>query len=107
VQKNWRQINGAFQVRIPVTTKDVMLPREEDILAILKWRLEQMSPVYRWYPVLERYISLVAAPVDGLGGNSQNVPPSLGGYPSGDKGGHHKPFPGFGEGRTGKVAAIF
>ena len=49
----WRQIAGAFQVRIPVTTSAVMLPIEENTLAVLKWRLEQISPVNRWYPVLD------------------------------------------------------
>lgn len=81
VPQTWRQITGAFQVRIPVTTADIMLPPEEDTLAVLKWRLGQMSKVYRWYPVVKRYAELVAARVDGLGGNSQGIPPSLNGYP--------------------------
>ena len=40
-----------------------------------------MSPSSRWYPVLKRYIALVAARVDGLGGNSAGVKPSLQGVP--------------------------
>jgi hypothetical protein len=69
VPQSWRQITGAFQVRIPVTTRQVMLPPEEDTLAVLKWRVGQMSAVYRWYPVVKRYAELVAARVDGLGGS--------------------------------------
>lgn len=103
MQQTWRQVTGAFQVRIPVTTKQVMLAPEEDTLAVLKWRLEQTSPVYRWYPVLQRYVSLVAARVDGLGGNSADIPPSLSGYPG--KGRHPIPKP-FDEHATGKVDAI-
>jgi hypothetical protein len=105
-QTNWRQVNGAFQVRVPVVTKEVMLGPEEDTLAVLKWRLQQMPPVYRWYPVVQRYAALVAARVDGLGGNSTAIPPSLGGYPGKGRHPEPEPFPGLGEGRTGKVEAI-
>jgi len=83
-QQNWRYVVGAFQVRIPDTTKETMLRPEEDTLAIMKWRLENMSPLSRWRPVLEKYLTYVAARVDGLGGNSQQIPPSLNGAP--DKG---------------------
>jgi hypothetical protein len=102
VQKSWRQITGAFQVRIPVTTKDIMLPPEEDTLAVLKWRLGQMSPVYRWYPVVKRYAELVAARVDGLGGNSAEIPPSLTGFP----GGHIEPCGPLGEHHHGKLETV-
>jgi hypothetical protein len=107
VQKSWRQVNGAFQVRVPVTTKEVMLGPEEDTLAVLKWRLQQISPIYRWYPVLQRYTALIAARVDGLSGHSVDIPPSLGGYPGKGRRPEPEPFPGLGEGRTGKVEAIF
>jgi hypothetical protein len=36
-----------------------------------------MSPSNRWYPVLVRYIKYISDRVDGLGGNSSAVPPSL------------------------------
>jgi len=73
----WRYVVGTFQIRIPVTTGDRILPSEETTLAIMKWRLEQMSPSNRWYPVLVRYIKYLSDRVDGLGGNSGAVPPSL------------------------------
>jgi hypothetical protein len=76
----WRQVSGAFQVRIPVTNAKVMLPVEENTLAILKWRLQESKAPYRWRPVWERYIELEAARVKGLGGDPNNIPPSLGGY---------------------------
>src|SRR5436309_10235038 len=53
-------------VRIPVTDKSVMLPLEEDTLAILKWRLANKPAPYRWRPVWERMIELVSARVAGL-----------------------------------------
>jgi hypothetical protein len=79
--QNWRYVVGTFQVKIPVSTKEVILFPEENTLAVLKWRLEAMSPSNRWYSVLKRYISYVAARVDGLGGNSAEIKPSLQGVP--------------------------
>jgi hypothetical protein len=79
--KNWRYVTGTFQVKIPVTTKEVMLFPEENTLAIFKWRLQSMSPANRWYPVLQRYISYISARVDGLGGNAAGIKPSLQGVP--------------------------
>ena len=73
----WRYVIGTFQVRIPVTTGDKILPSEETTLAIMKWRLQQMSPSNRWYPVLVRYIEYISARVDGLGGDANAIAPSL------------------------------
>jgi hypothetical protein len=109
---NWRQVVGAFNVRIPVTNAKVMLPIEEDTLAILRWRLETKPAPYRWRPVWERYIGLVVERVKGLGGDPNQIPPSLGGFPG--KGGGHgrpEPHPGHGEGRdrdtaTGKIVGV-
>jgi hypothetical protein len=78
---SWRYVVGAFQVQIPVTTGDKILPSEENTLAILKWRFGQMSPSNRWYPVLERYLEYISARVDGLGGDSQSILPSPNGVP--------------------------
>jgi hypothetical protein len=78
---SWRYVVGTFQVKIPVTTRDTMLFPEENTLAIMKWRLEQMAPSNRWYPVLERYIGYIADRVDGLGGDSGSILPSPNGIP--------------------------
>jgi len=80
VMTNWRYVTGTFQVQIPVGRDAALLPAEETTLAILKWRLEQLSPVSRWYPVMQKYVSYVAARVNGFGGNAGAVPPSLQGY---------------------------
>jgi hypothetical protein len=82
VMRNWRYVVGSFAVRIPVTTAQVMLPLEANTLAIMKWRLGLLSPRTRWYPVLRRYISYIAARVDGLGGNSGSIQPSPWGVPT-------------------------
>jgi hypothetical protein len=110
----WRQVCGAFNVRIPVTNAGVMLPIEENTLAILKWRLQTKPAPYRWRPVWQRYIDLVGAKVGGLGVDPGTIPPSLGGYPG--KGGHGRPVPqpGHGQGHdhrrdassTGKIAGV-
>jgi hypothetical protein len=54
----------------------VMLPIEENTLAIMKWRLGQMLPSNRWYPVLLRYIGYICGRVGGLGGNPGTILPS-------------------------------
>jgi hypothetical protein len=77
-----RYIVGSFQVKVPVTTGELMLPAEETTLAIFKARLAAMSPTNRWYPVLVRYIGLVSGRINGLGGNANSIPPSLEGYPT-------------------------
>jgi hypothetical protein len=75
----WRYVVGTFQVRIPVSTEDAILPAEEDTLAIFKWRLQAMAPSNRWHPVLRRYVGYLSARVDGLGGDAGSVRPSLSG----------------------------
>jgi hypothetical protein len=77
----WRYVVGTFSVQVPVTTADTMLLPEENTLAIMRWRLGQRTPADRWYPVLERYIELIAARVDGLGGDSGSILPSPTGVP--------------------------
>ncbi len=98
--RNWRYVVGTFQVKIPVTTSEVMLRPEENTLAIMKWRLTQLKPANRWRPVLERYISYIAARIDGLGGNAASIEPSPNGVPPE---GHGKPSE---HEYTGKVCEV-
>ncbi len=81
--KTWRYVVGTFQVKIPVSDGKNWLFEEENTLAIMKWRLQQMAPANRWRPVLERYVSYIAGRVDGLGGNSGAIQPSPNGVPPG------------------------
>ncbi len=67
-----------------------MLTGEETTLAILKARLKAMSATNRWRPVLERYIGLISARVDGLGGHASDVPPSFLPPPQGTHGHKHE-----------------
>ena len=99
---SWRYVVGSFQVQIPVTTGDKILPSEENTLAIMKWRLQQMLPSNRWYLVLERYIDYISGRVDGLGGNSSGIQPSPTGVPPGQL----VPPIDFGKQYTGKVCEV-
>jgi hypothetical protein len=78
---NWRYITGTFQITIPVGGDRALLPAEETTLAVLKWRMLHMSPAYRWYPVLERYVRYIADRVKGFGGDPDAIEPSLHGAP--------------------------
>lgn len=78
---SWRYVSGAFEVKILVTLEETMLPLDENTLAIMKWRLENMTPEYRWYPVLIRYIAYLSARIDGSGGNAAGIKPSQTGIP--------------------------
>lgn len=99
---DWRYIVGTFQVKIPVSTKELILRPEENTLAILKWRLEHMAPSNRWYLVLQRLVGIIAGRVQNLGGDPNKIPPSVTGY-------HPLPVHGLGKAHeefTGKVIAI-
>jgi hypothetical protein len=101
VQRNWRYVVGTFQVKIPVAAAKAILPAEENTYAILLWRFGQMSPGNRWYPVMQRYLSYIAARVNALGGNAGAITPSPWGAGPG-------PSPGGAETEefTGKVAGL-
>ncbi|MDQ2860546.1 MAG: hypothetical protein M3T55_07455 [Pseudomonadota bacterium] len=109
-----RYVVGSFQVKIPVKTKSDMLGPEETTLAIVKARLAAMPKSSRWYPVIERYLGLLIARVDGLGGEASEIGPSFAGYSAEQPGGDgHDPGRGHGHGcedrweeHTGKIAGI-
>jgi hypothetical protein len=67
---------GTFQIKIPVATSATLLGPEEDTLAIMRWRLNQMAPSNRWHSVLTRYTELVADRVTALGGDPAKIAPS-------------------------------
>jgi hypothetical protein len=76
-----RMVTGGFQVTIPVTTEADLLAGDGNTLAVLKWRLQQMSPLYRWYPVVKRHVEYLSSRIDASGGNASAIPPSLDGWP--------------------------
>ncbi|WP_206952481.1 S53 family peptidase [Trinickia acidisoli] len=78
---NWRYVVGAFQINVPVSKASALLPKEESLLAVFKWKLENLPFDNRWHPVLERYLRQITGRVDALGGNAPSIPASPQGYP--------------------------
>jgi hypothetical protein len=76
----WRYVTGSFLMRIPVQHESLILPGDENLLAILKWRLGQIGPGNRWYPVLLRWISYLSDRIDNMNGNASQIPGSPDGY---------------------------
>jgi hypothetical protein len=101
----WRYIVGTFAVQIPVEKENKLLPGDENLLAILKWRLGLLGVGNRWYPVLLRWISYLSARVNAMGGNASSIPASANGYqPPAGPGTHGEPSEHC---YTGKVTGIF
>ena len=76
----WRYVTGSFLVKIAVQDEGIILPTDENLLAILKWRLGLIDPSNRWYPVLVRWIGYLSGRITGMGGDPTKIPPSPNGY---------------------------
>jgi hypothetical protein len=76
----WRYVSGCFAITIPVQRDAEILPVDENLLSILKWRLGIVPAGYRWRPILTRYIEVISARINGMGGNASQIPPSQSGY---------------------------
>lgn len=72
----YRKILGSFQVTIPVTVKENMLPHQLRLLSNLRWIQRSLPENNRWFPVFNRYVAQIADRVDALGGNANEVLPS-------------------------------
>jgi hypothetical protein len=73
---SWRYVVGSFQITVPVEEDNEILPQDENLLAILKWRQTIISKTSRWYPILQRYIAYIEGRIIGMGGNPSQVQPS-------------------------------
>jgi hypothetical protein len=71
-----QRVVGSFQVNIPVTTADLMLPEEMRNLAVLKHIHQAIPSGSGWDLIFNRYLKGLSDKVDGLGGDASNVPPS-------------------------------
>jgi len=76
----WRRVLGAFQLTIPVHSKQSLLLREERDLSVLRWIGQAIPTNNRWYPVFRRYLDKIAGRVRTFGGDPSQVLPS----PTGD-----------------------
>jgi murein tripeptide amidase MpaA len=72
----WRKVLGTFQVNVPVGTKELLLPREQQRLSIFRWIGEAMPHQRRWYPVFQRYLKQIGEKVGALGGDPGEILPS-------------------------------
>ena len=101
----WRYVTGSFLIKIPVQKERNILPVDENLLAVLKWRLGQIGTGNRWYPVLVRWLAYLAARIIAMGGDPGKIRPSPTGYQPPTKG----PGQPAGTARrccTGKVAEL-
>jgi hypothetical protein len=71
------RFNGAFRVTIPVQTDEALLPATIRNLALLRYIAKARPKKNRWQPIFTRWINGLAAKVRGLGGDPNQVPPSL------------------------------
>jgi len=102
----WRRVLGAFQLAIPVKSKEVLLVTEERQLSVLRWIAEAIPHHNRWYPVFRRYLEQIAGRVMSFGGDPTQILPS----PTGEgRRKHGRPEEREAEERrafTGKVAGL-
>jgi hypothetical protein len=73
VELRWRRTVGAFELAIPIHTKEVLLEPEERLLSLLRWVQKALPEHSRWFPVFERYLDYVGDRVIGLGGDPAQV----------------------------------
>jgi hypothetical protein len=99
----WRRMVGAFELAIPIHTKEFLLESEERLLSLFRWVQKAIPKQSRWFSVFERYLGYIGDRVTGFGGDPTRVPPS----PFGDT--ETKPCPPQPEDRlhfTGKVSSL-
>ncbi len=72
----WRRTVGAFELAIPIHTKEVLLEPEERLLSLLRWVQMAIPKQSRWFSVFERYLGYVGDRVTGFGGDPAQVPAS-------------------------------
>jgi hypothetical protein len=76
VPRRARQILGAFQFNVPVTTDSEILPRTVRNLSILRYLQQTVPNANRWHPIFTRWLDGLAGKVSGLGGDPTQVLPS-------------------------------
>lgn len=71
------RFNGAFRIVIPIQSDETLLPLTIRNLALLRYIAQARPKNNRWQPIFSRWISGLVAKVVALGGDPNQVPPSL------------------------------
>lgn len=71
------KIIGSCDWLIPVTKANLLLPEEASRLAVMRYIDLAIPANDQWKPIFGKYIRHTADKVRGLGGNPDNIPPSL------------------------------
>lgn len=74
--RSQHRIIGTFELAIPVKDANEILPSEARLLAVLKSIAGNIRPNSIWFPVFERYLSIVGGRVRGVGGAPELIDPS-------------------------------
>lgn len=67
---------GAFDLKVDISTEQLMLPRESRLLSVLRHIALSIPPSDRWYPVFRRYLRRKEDTVEGLGGDPDDIHPN-------------------------------
>lgn len=70
----WRELVGAFQFGVPVSTRTDMLNYHLRLLSLMFWRLEKLDRRSRWNATLTRYVDMLVDKVRALGGIPEAIP---------------------------------
>jgi len=108
----WRETIGAFQLGVPVSTREAMLLYQMRLLSVMRWRTAHLPRNSRWRATMVHYVSLLVEKVQALGGNpwavpatpDGNIPQVHGGTGTGD--GDGGGGPGNGTGGTGAQGEV-
>jgi len=72
----WRRVRGSVQISIPISSRELILESEEQLLSMFRWIEKSIPAQDRWYPVMHRYVTQIADRVSGFGGNPNLIKPS-------------------------------
>lgn len=70
----WRELVGAFQLGMPVSTRTDMLDYHLRLFSLMLWRLDKLDRRSRWLATMKRYVELLSGKVRALGGRPEMVP---------------------------------
>jgi len=71
------RFNGGFRLTVPIGNETRMLPGEIRRLAVLRYVAQGKPAGSRWQRIFARWVASQAGKVRALGGNPDQVPPSL------------------------------